>query len=465
MQAQKQVIPLTFAIFAMTAFGVGCSTYQEQTQSMTQKWQAGNARGAAEEFGQKAEKEKNKKDAIIWRLEQAAALRAAQQYKESNNAFEQAEERILKYDASAKVKIGHEAAATLSNQANLPYEGRIYDKIMLSTYKAMNDLQLGDYEKARVDLNRVLRWQEDAVALNAARLEKAQAADKDREKTERAEQDAKFKSQLDGAYGKLDNIKSYGDYVNPFSVYLDALYFMNTAAGSSDLERANKSLERVATFMPDNRFVKQDQETIKQLFEGKPITPLTYVIFETGSAPVRGEIRIDIPIIVTSVSYIGAAFPTLEYVYNNVPSLTVTANGSSQQTELVGSMDSVIAQDFKNELPIIITKTLISTITKGAAAYVVNEAANQQDSALGLFSQITTAITQAALNIADLRTWTTLPKEFQVCRVATPSDRKIEVSAGGQKIPVTVGEGLVNLVFVKSINAQSPLLVSQAKLR
>ncbi|MDB6028152.1 MAG: hypothetical protein JWM68_4375 [Verrucomicrobiales bacterium] len=465
MKSYAHIRAVAFTALCIVGLGTGCTTYQQQNKSMAQKWDTGNVPGAVEEFGLKAEKAKETKDAIIWRLEHAAALRAAQQFKESNDAFEKAEEKILKYDESAKVKLGHEAGALMSNQANLPYEGRMYDKIMLSTYKALNDLQLGDLDKARVDLNRVYKWQEDAVALNAARLEKAQEGNKEKEKTEKAQQDEKFKTQMDGAYKGLDEVKVYGDYVNPFSVYLDALYFMNTAAGSSDLEHASKSLERVASFAAENKFIKQDQETMKELLAGKPMSPVTYVVFETGGAPIREQIRIDIPILVAKVSYVGAAFPKLKFENDYVPALTVSANGTNETTQLIASMDSVVAQDFKNELPIIITKTLVSTIAKAVAAYAVNEAASKQDSMVGLFAKLATAATQAAMNIADLRTWTTLPKEYQICRVATPADRKVELAAGAQRIPVTVGDGLVNLVFVKSINSRSPLLVSQAKLR
>ncbi len=118
-------------------------------------------------------------------------------------------------------------------------------------------------------------------------------------------------------------------------------------------------------------------------------------------------------------------------------------------------------------MPIVITKTIASTVTKAVAAYAINQAANQQDAIAGLFAQIGTAIYQAAVNIADERTWTTLPKEFQVCRFSTPPDRKIvlETPDGIQKIPVTIEAGTINIVYVRSITATSPLLVTQFKLK
>jgi hypothetical protein len=191
------------------------------------------------------------------------------------------------------------------------------------------------------------------------------------------------------------------------------------------------------------------------------------VIFETGCAPERGQIRIDIPIIVSKVSYVGAAFPTLELQENYLPSLTVTANGVNAATTLVASMDGVVATDFKNEMPVVITKTIAATIVKAVAAYAANDAARQSGGDLGgLFMQIGTAVYQMAVNIADERTWTTLPKEFQVARIPTPADRRIELTApNGVKTSVTVGAGMVNMVYVKSINASTPLRVSQFKLK
>jgi hypothetical protein len=48
-----------------------------------------------------------------------------------------------------------------------------------------------------------------------------------------------------------------------------------------------------------------------------------------------------------------------------------------------------------------------------------------------------------------------------------PPDRTIELMTPDQRriIPVTIGYGSLILVYVKSINADSPLLVTQMKLR
>jgi hypothetical protein len=449
----------------------GCTTYQQQGEKVTQLWRHGKAEEASIEYTNKAEKESKTKDAVIWRLEQGTAMRAAGHVNESTAAFEKAEQKIDEYEKAAKVSVSSEAAATMSNLANLPYKGRSYDKIMLNTYKALNYLQAGEPEKARVELIRAYQRQQDAVEENKKRLEEAQSEatqSKETEKVEKAKENERYKEQYATAYAGLDQIKAYSDYVNPFTVYLDGLFFAYNSTGGSDLERAHKSLERVSVFATENPYVKQDLETVEKLMADQPLVPTTYVIFETGQAPIREQVRIDIPIIVAKVSYVGTAFPTLKILADNYyPALTVQVQDKSLTTAMIASMDSVVGTDFKNELPVIMTKTMVSTISKTVASYAVNQAASQQSEIAGLFAKLATAAYQASVNIADLRTWTTLPKEFQVCRLVTPADRKIEIATldASQKQTVDVAEGVINVVYVRSISDRAPLQVSQMKLK
>lgn len=564
----KRRIQMLFFAALVGLAATGCRTYKDQNH-VIQHWRQYNLTNAVVEATKIADKKAGGKDAIIWRLEQGAVLRGNGQYQESNVAFDKAQARIDQYAQEAKVKVGSEAAALLSNQANLPYVGRAYDGIMLNTYKALNYLQLGEPDKARVELIRAYQRQQDAVEDNKKRIENTQqeaAKSKDKKTMDKAEQDPKVKAKMQGAYADLDKLKAYADYVNPFTVYLDGLFFMANAADASDLERAHKSLERVVGFNPDNNYVKQDLKALDGVMQGKPLTPTTYVIFETGCAPVRDQFRIDLPTFIPKSPYVGAAFPTLKNQGDYIHRLKVTANSpivtasdavttssstitttgdtnttvtstttatddtnatvtstttttgdttatvtstttttsdtnttvtsiaattgdtnatgtsttttassttttttgnTSVTTSPIASMDSVIGLDFKNELPVVITKTIASTITKAVAAYSANQAASQADSYVQAIVFVSTIIYQASVNIADLRTWTTLPKEFQACSFPTPPDRKIvlESSSTAQKIPVTIGDGTINIIYVKSITATGPLLVTQMKLK
>ena len=466
---------LAFVTCVVGWLGAGCASYITQARNISQSFGTGNFQLAATQISAGAEKHDNTKDGVVWRLEQGAVLRTAGKLEESNHAFDLAEEKINRFEEQAKVKVSRETLATVTNLTMLPYEGFAYDKIMMNTYKALNYMELGDYEKARVELNRAYKRQEDAVHINSARIEKAQAEGKTRNLNvdlDRVNNDPRFSGQFNSAYANLEQYKPYADYVNPLAVYLDGLFFMSQSTGSSDLERSRKSFERVLGMIGENKFIRQDIETIQQIISGQPFPPTTYVIFETGMAPEREEVRIDLPLfIVTSgVPYVGAAFPRLKYRGNYLSSLNVSYNGTTELTLLLTSMDAIVAHEFKNVLPLITTKTLIASAIKAGTVYGESVAASggrKEDSIAGLAVLIAGAVYQVAMNQADLRTWTTLPKEFQLCRFPTPADRKIEISApyGGQKIPVTINDGLVNVVWVKSVNQGSPLLIKQFKLK
>jgi hypothetical protein len=499
----------------------GCATYEQQTQQFTSSTKTGSFAAAVIQIDQQAAKSAGSKDELVFRLEQGATLLTAaladptmvpdirpapvpakkgeeppaplpeptaaevrtHYLTRSVAAFDAAEGKVNAWEEQAKVKVGAEVGAALTNQANLPYRGRAYDKVMMNTYKAVSYLALGDKDKARVELNRSLQRQRDAVAANEKRIaalqnetemakrgelkdESGKSAAYD---SDRALNDPKTGPGLQAALdASLAPMKPYGDYVNPFSVFLDGLFFTVLGEGGSDLERGRKSFERVAAMVPENSFVRADLDAATRAAEGQAPEGVTYVIFETGTAAARDQVRVDIPTFLVSsrVPYVGAAFPKLKFNESYIPSLGVTAGDQTVTTSTVASMDSVIANDFKNEWPAIVTKTIITTATKAIVAAVVQKAAEDRGGMwAGLAAGLIMGGINSATNIADTRTWTSLPKEFQYARVATPASREIVIDAAGTQKTVVLEPGAVNVVYVKSASPSAPLLVSSFVLK
>ena len=128
-------------------------------------------------------------------------------------------------------------------------------------------------------------------------------------------------------------------------------------------------------------------------------------------------------------------------------------------------MDSVVANDFKNEWPATVTKTLIATATKAIIQAIVQKQLSDQSAMAGLLGGIAMTALNASTNIADTRTWLTLPKEFQYARIATPVDRQLTLVAGTQSKTITLDPGAVNVVYVKNVSSTAPLLVTQFLLK
>ncbi len=468
-----RLCPLIALLLLSLAAG-GCASYSRQAGNLSNAWESANLERATRVTSAAAERRDGTRNEILWFLEHGAALRAAGNYEESNRAFDAAEERINRHEERARFRVGIEAAAAVTNLNALPYDAYAYDKVMMNTYKALNYLQLGDPDRARVEINRAYYRQRDAVRRNARRIEQArnEARDQTRDDNfdfDRAQRDDRFRSQFDRSYAHLENLTYYADYVNPFSVYLEALYFMaDPWSVATDLERARVSFERVGGMVAANNYVREDIQLINDLLRGGRLPPTTYVIFETGRAPVREEVRIDIALwgLSRTVPYIGAAFPNLRFQGRHDSHLTVLTAHENYRTERLASMDSIIAQEFRNEMPVVIAKTLIATATKATAQYAATEA-TRDSGIIGALVQIGGIIYQIAMNQADLRTWQTLPKEFQIARFPTPEDRSVTLSTptSPRNIEVEIGDGTVNVIHVKSISRGTPLIVNQFKLQ
>ena len=122
-------------------------------------------------------------------------------------------------------------------------------------------------------------------------------------------------------------------------------------------------------------------------------------------------------------------------------------------------MDKIVAEEFNNELPLVIAKTLLSAGTKAALQYGLQEsvrAASNGDSALLLAAMIVGSIYQVSMNDADLRTWSTLPKQIKISRMPTPKDGKIFIDGREVKVDVSAR---ANIVCVNKPSAFSQISI------
>ncbi len=465
--------PFTLVLLLGAQALAGCLSYTEQSAQLRSAWTAGDYLGAknAAAVGAKASPSR---DTVLWDLELGAAARAANDTAASMTALQRADALFDYWDGQPDISISQETAALLTNQSVLPYRGRDYDRIMESTYQALNYLHLGKFDEARVELNRALERQRAAVIKNTERIEKARDAAAESAASgydaQRAQKDNRFQEQMRQTYSPLEGFKFYTPYVNPFTTYLQGLCLMARPLSNADFESARVDFERVRAMIGRNPYIDADCALATQLAGGAGRMPaLTYIIFETGQAPTRIESRIDIPVFVVSrdVPYFGVAFPNLRF--NNLfdTGLLVQAAGEAPvRTALLCDMDNVIAQEFRNDLPEVVVKTLISSGAKAAAFFGLHQETRKNDTldALNVFTAI---FYESATNHADLRTWVTLPKQFLFCRLPTPADHKLTITADSthETQVVDLPPGLVTMVYIKSAAAGNRLAIQAFPLR
>ncbi|MBO7521654.1 MAG: hypothetical protein J6T16_05395 [Opitutales bacterium] len=469
---KKFFAALVFSISCL-AFS-GCATYLDETQNLRQSWAAGGAAAAQGEIEGILKEKEGSGDELVWLLEMGAAARASANFAASGAAFKKAEEKIEIFENDTDAKILEETRALLVNQSYIPYKGYNYDKIMMSAYQAMNLVEQKKYEDAAVYLMRLDMYQKNAKDLNEKRilreakaLEKAQsqesktnsAASYDASLTLSAPESRGKLSQIYGADWDARNaaeIQASAIYENPFAHWLTGVFFANYHKDQSDKDRSLQAFERANIMLGGkSKILLEDIAAAKSPSKRQNIT---YVVFETGCAPVRDQIRIDLPIYIfaRNVPHVSMNFPYLKCQDSFAQNISVSAGGQTHQLETIADMDAIIKREFDQLLPMIIAKTVISSAMKAAAQYAANQAAAK---AGGEWAQlgvnIAGSIYQTLTNDADLRTWSTLPKQIKIARFPTPQDGIVKIENGA----IQVDAGSANIIFVKKMSAGGNMIV------
>jgi len=413
--------------------------YRKHTESVVETYKSGDYVNAAAIASSGADiVSSDESDRVVYNLEAAHTLQTAGDYEGSKHYYDLVYEDVRPYlDTKAEAKFSEGAATTVVNQTVSIYRGTPGERIMSCTMNSINCLALGDVESARVELNRSADWQEYAKNKYAKKMAEAQrAAKKEAEEGNVGDAVARdgLPSHMDQHYAHLENLSGYGDFQNPFASHLRGVFLLSCGVGAGDRELARWDLSHAVQLNPTcTKAVEPDLQAI-ETSSRYATPPTTWVYFMTGQAAYLSELRLDIPIPSTEVGYVAAAFPQLETNSDFIPYMVVKTNdGGEIESCLLVDMDSVVGSEFSVRLPTIVAQEIASSAVKAIATHV---AANED----GIFGAILFGY-QAASTAADLRSWHTMPKQVQVCRVLTPKDGKLHLYGGR-----TMNFGTVNVV-------------------
>jgi hypothetical protein len=443
------------ALFLMVP---GCTRYRTGAEKMMTIYRQGQIDECCLLMDQPAMKDfcdKNE-DRLIWLMERGKVLHDAGRYKESNLALIAADKLLDQYDQSAKVSVSQEATAAMLDQTTRTYMGTPADRILVSTYIAVNYFASGDFENARVYTRRSHDRQVEALQENAAQLEKAQKEwEKQVAKRPKAkpttspvvapaieQDDDEFKSWVSPAYA---------DYANPMASYLSGVLSIAT----DDLTNARVDLQKTCAMVPENRFVQQDLNLLDQPRDDQTV----FVLFENGMGPELKEKRYTYATPWTGVSVL--ALPNLSFNRCDVSAVQVTGGGITCQTERLASLNSILATEFKSRFKMILIRTITSLMVKEAATATGAEVGRQNNNVfVQLIFLIGGSIWKASTANSDLRMWRTLPAEIQLARCARPKDGVMQITlvttngVAGPTTTVQVPDTAASMILVRSVNSQ-----------
>jgi len=146
---------LTILLGALLA---GCSTYVQRAQGVRQANLGGDYEMAATVA--LAQAEGSSKDALIWKLEAASALRAQGKLADSAKVLEEVELMLRAEEERPDFSVSGETVAAFTNDYTSAYRAKPQDRLYASTYQALNRLELGQGTAARVAMARLRFVQE-----------------------------------------------------------------------------------------------------------------------------------------------------------------------------------------------------------------------------------------------------------------------------------------------------------------
>ena len=468
----KILLPGLAAMAAVLAGG--CSTvvnsHRQKAEMMT-ACEYGNNAAVAAEIDNKLCQPRwynssvvNTGDEVMWRLEAGTMNFHLGKFKECVRQFAAAERLIRDYDDRAKISVrdvGAEAGATVTNLNTLPYRGFCRDRIALSIYKALAYLGDDDESAFRAQLRRLRREQKNVLDdyrkfFEKEKKEIAEEKKKNPDAAKKADaaeadiapggtQNAEFNTDLDEVR-KIAH-RGYGNFLNPAAIFLSGL----GSVRDENFDNARIDFRRLYEAMPNNPMLKQYYVTVLRLAE-RPIPgelqnvkpfdfPLdrdcVFVIFASGKSAAFKQIAVYFPIM--------TAWPMCEFYAVPFEKMQAEADGKTHTTVILADMDAIIAQEFHERLPWIITRIVLSTTIKDGAYYAGLTAIwrSNMNPVAKVITWLSVAIGGAAyrtaMNTADTRSWELLPKEFQLTQFAMPKNREVSLELiGNGKVGRTV---------------------------
>jgi len=477
MRSSRHIVPTALALLTCLT---GCQSSYPAASSQYITATVGGGHAAAAEVATDAAKS-DPASATLWMLELASAQRANGEIAASVRTFERAEARFRESDGQPDLALGREALSSLSDPYRLPYRGRNLDRIFAATYQAIDHLQLGETDKARVSLTRSLFRQEDArrrreESLRAAADESRSLGSEDSQMGERLADPALVAAQ-DEMTVRFGAKAGYPGAMNPFAVWLNGIYYLHTAEGPADLERARKSLQAAAALCPGDRFIATDlalsEHGVTRPDPGAGRT-IVHVVQEVGLAPAWGETHITLPLIYADsrAPMVRIALPTISPQGETPAPTEVTAGDAKARLATLADVDAIVRNEFEEEYPRARNRAIASATMKATLGYIANREA-QKDARSGggnllaiatLLATNTYAIQSAR---ADLRNWSSLPREVRHARIEIARGGSIHLSGGwlaaGTECRIPAARAV--LVTIRSISPGTPAIIRTSILQ
>ena len=336
-----------------------------------------------------AEQEDPDQKEVISSLDKGMLRRINNDFSGSNQILEVAKQEI---EQLYGVSITENLAAVTINETLRGYEGDRYEQLLLHAYMAMNYIQLGQVDGARVEM--------------------LQANVKMMEWGDEPEEDA-FLRYLEGII-----YESLGEQDSALISYRKA-YTVYKEKGGSHYPPASIGIKNDLLRLLAWQGLWSEYKSYKKEFNMENYEPVKasekfgelVVILNNGLAPIRSEVSI--PIFSTEVQQnLRISFPAYQQQKQQLYIPRIHVNNEQYSMETVEDIDALARYSLEKAMPGIMLRATARAVVK----YNSQHTAQESSALAGFLMTITNLVTERA----DTRSWTTLPQEIELRRLLLP---------------------------------------------
>ena len=386
----------------------GCGAYRNydlELQQTTAPLKNGNIEGALSVI--EANNPDPEKD-LLYYFEKGAVLSAGGDFAQSQTTWRSAEQMIIERQDTIQTTGDKLLAAmgdhwgSIINDKLRRYDGYDYEKVMLTTQMALNQLALNDFDGARADIKKT--HEREALIARQRELE-----------YEKIEEAAKAQ----GARVHYRDLQGYpvvmlespavialkNGYQSAFSHYLAG--FTYEALGEKDL--AAPGYRQALELRPDVAFF---QQALRDLDSPglKADESDVLIIVQSGLAPARSSVRVPYPVKLADGQVIVAniSFPVMVPDTSTPPVSQVSIDGRQKKLIAVNSITEMSLRTLRDDMPGIIQRTTYRAFLAADVQGTDNRRNPSKASYVTHWDNF---------EHADTRTWRTLPDLTQVVRL------------------------------------------------
>lgn len=381
-----------WAILAVSLLSGGCATYSTTFQATENDLLSHQPQKALETL---EKQHPAKRDRVLYLLNKAMLLRMNGKYAASNEAFEQAKRLMSELSA---ISLREQSTAFIVNDATRSYVGEEYEQVLMHLYEALNYIALGRLDDARVE---------------AGQVDLLLRAFHDRYPASHYSQDA-FARYLNGIiYEDLgensDAMIAYRDAYQAYQGYHRTYGVDVPAPLKSDLLRLTRALGL------DDEFRRYQREfRLTRWVTQRDLADKGQLVFilSNGLVPIKRQSSVLVPnphmghLIRISLPYYRRRPTGVAYAQ-------VGVDGAQVPTAMMEDVGAIAMQNLKDKLPVITARAIARAVVK---AKLADEADRNGNPLLGLVVNIAGVVTE----VADTRSWLTLPDNIQLARLPLP---------------------------------------------